>query len=103
MAAGKSVGNKVMTTRKTRRKPKGKKPCEYKGEFVWLLYIALILCLIGLGGAKAENFGEWVLEQRGGSFIVTLSFKQSASVHNQLATSELAFIATKDIEPPLSV
>jgi hypothetical protein len=39
---------------------------------------------------KAENFGEWVLEQRG-SFIVTLSFKQSASVNNQLATSELAF------------
>ena len=92
MAAGKSVGNKLMTTRKTRRKSKGKKPCEYIGEFVWLLYIALVLCLIGLGAAKAENFGEWVLEQRGGSFMVTLSFKQSASVNNQLATSELAFI-----------
>ena len=51
-----------------------------------------MLCLIGLGAAKAENFGEWVLEQRGGSFMVTLSFKQSASVNNQLATSELAFI-----------
>ena len=62
------------------------------GQFVWLLYIALVLCLIGLSGAKAENFGEWVLEQRGGSFMVTLSFKQSASVNNQLATSELAFI-----------
>ena len=48
MAAGKSVGNKVMTTRKTRRKSKGKKPCEYIGEFVWLSYIALVLCLIGL-------------------------------------------------------
>ena len=44
------------------------------------------------GGAKTENFREWVLEQRGGSPMVTLSFKQSASVNNQLATSELAFI-----------
>ena len=61
-------------------------------EFVWPLYIALVLCLIGLSGAEAETFGEWVLEQRGGSFMVTLSFKQSASVNNQLATSELAFI-----------
>ena len=64
MAAGKSVGNKVMTTRKTRRKSKGKKPWEYIGKFVWLLYIALVLSLIGLSGAKAEKFGEWVLEQR---------------------------------------
>jgi len=55
------------------------------------LYIALVLCWIGLSGAKAEKFGEWMLEQRG-SFIFTLSFKQSASVNNQLATSELAFI-----------
>jgi len=61
------------------------------GEFVSLLYIALVLCLIDLSPVKAENFGEWVLEQRG-SFIFTLSFKQSASVNNQLATSELAFI-----------
>jgi hypothetical protein len=91
MAAGKSVGNKVMTTRKTRRKSKGKKPWEYIGEFVWLLYIALALYLTGVSAVKAENYGEWVLEQRG-SFIVTLSFKQSASVNNQLATSELAFI-----------
>ena len=60
--------------------------------FVWPLYIALVLCLIGLSGAKAENFGGWVLEHRGGSFMATLSFKQSASVNNQLATSELAFI-----------
>jgi hypothetical protein len=59
MAAGK-VWEMLMMTRKTRRKSKGKKPCEYIGEFVWLLYIALVLCLIGLGGAKAENFGEWV-------------------------------------------
>ena len=88
MAAGKSVGNKVMTTPKTRRKSKGKRPWEHIGKFVWLLYIALALSLIGLSGAKAEKFGEWVLEQRG-SFI---SFKQSASVNNQLATSELAFI-----------
>ena len=46
------------------------------GEFVWPLYIALVLCLIGVGAAKAENFGEWGLEQRGGSSMVTLSFKQ---------------------------
>ena len=54
--------------------------------------IAPVLCFISLGGAKTENFREWVLEQRGGSPMVTLSFKQSASVNNQLATSELAFI-----------
>ena len=80
-----------MTTRKTRRKSKGKKQWKYMGEFVWLC-IALVLCLICLGAAKAENFGEWVLEQRGGSPMVTLSFKQSASVNNQPATSERAFI-----------
>ena len=53
---------------------------------------ALVLGLIGVSAVKAETFGEWVLEQRGGSSMVTLSFKQSASVNNQLATSELAFI-----------
>ena len=47
MAAGKSVGNKVMTTPKTRRKSKGKRPWEHIGKFVWLLYIALALSLIG--------------------------------------------------------
>ena len=56
------------------------------------LYIALVLCLFGVSAVKAENFGEWVLEQRGGSPMVTLSFNQSASINNQLATSELAFI-----------
>ena len=94
MAAGKSVGNKVMTTRKTRRKSKGKTPWEHIGEFVSLLYIALVFCLIDLSPVKAENFGEWVLDQRGG-FVFTLSFKQSASVNNQLATSELAFICNQ--------
>ena len=29
--------------------------------------IAPVLCFISLGGAKTENFREWVLEQRGGS------------------------------------
>ena len=55
------------------------------------LHIAVALYFIGLTGAIAESYGEWVLEQRGG-FIFTLSFKQSASVNNLLATSELAFI-----------
>ena len=55
------------------------------------LYIALALYLTGVSAVNAENYGEWVLEQRGSS-MVTLAFKQSASVNNQLATSELAFI-----------
>jgi hypothetical protein len=73
-----------------RKKVEGQKAMEIYGGVRFA--IALVLCLSCLGAAKAENFGEWVLEQRGGSFMVTLSFKQSASVNNQLATSELAFI-----------
>ena len=38
----------------------------------------------------AEVYGKWELEQRR-SFIFTLSYKQSASINNQTATSELGF------------
>jgi hypothetical protein len=38
----------------------------------------------------ADVYGKWELEQRR-SFIFTLSYKQSASINNQTATSELGF------------
>jgi hypothetical protein len=73
-------------------------------DFVWPLYIALVLCLIGLSGAKAENFGGWVLEHRGGSFMATLSFKQSASVSTtNLQHPNSRSFATKDTGQALSV
>jgi hypothetical protein len=61
MAAGKSVGEQVDDDAKDLKKVEGQKAMRILEGFVWLLYIALVLCLIGLGGAKAENFGEWML------------------------------------------
>ena len=52
---------------------------------------ALALTFTDLAVAIAEENGKWELEQRR-SFIFTLSYKQSASINNQTATSELAFI-----------
>jgi hypothetical protein len=46
-----------------------------------------------LAAANAEDVGKWKweLEQRR-DFIFTLSYKQSASINNKTATSELAFL-----------
>jgi hypothetical protein len=44
-----------------------------------------------LAAANAEDVGKWELEQRR-DFIFTLSYKQSASINNKTATSELAFL-----------
>ena len=41
--------------------------------------------------ANAEDDGKWQLEERR-SFIFTLSYKQSAYINDQLATSELALL-----------
>ena len=53
--------------------------------------IAMALYFADLAVAVAEDHGTWELEQRR-SFIFTLSYKQSVSVNNQTATSELAFL-----------
>jgi hypothetical protein len=58
------------------------------------LYVAVALTFSDLAVAIAEQSGRWELEERR-SFIFTLSYKQSASINDQTATSELAFFAIK--------
>jgi hypothetical protein len=58
------------------------------------LHIALSLLSVCFCGARAETFGEWTLEHNHDN-IFTLSFKQSASINNELTTSELAFMCDK--------
>jgi hypothetical protein len=57
----------------------------------FVLYMALALQFNVLGAAAADRYGEWVLEQPRSS-VVTLSFKQSVPVNNNIATSELGFV-----------
>ena len=54
-------------------------------------YMAVALNLTVFTAANAEDDGKWELEERR-SFIFTLSYKQSAYINNQVATSELAFL-----------
>jgi hypothetical protein len=54
----------------------------------------LSLLSVCLSTLKAETYGKWTLEHKR-SNIFTLSFKQSTSIHNQLTTSELAFMCDK--------
>jgi hypothetical protein len=65
-----------------------------------LLYIVLLLCLIGLSAAKAENFGEWVLEQRAVSYSPCHLSDQHQSTINLQHPNSRSF-ATKDIDQPL--
>jgi hypothetical protein len=58
------------------------------------LLIAVSLLSVCISTSKAETYGKWTLEHNR-SNIFTLSFKQSTSIHNQLATSELAFMCDK--------
>jgi hypothetical protein len=58
------------------------------------LLIALSLLSVCLSTLRAETYGKWMLEHNR-SNIFTLSFKQSTSIHNQLTTSELAFMCDK--------
>jgi hypothetical protein len=58
------------------------------------LLIALSLLSVCISTSKAETYGKWTLEHNR-SNIFTLSFKQSTSIHNQLTTSELAFMCDK--------
>jgi hypothetical protein len=58
------------------------------------LYVASLLYFSFLTAAPADRYGDWSVEQRSNS-VLTLSFKQSAQVGNQLTTSELTIICEK--------
>ena len=53
--------------------------------------IAAAVYFTVLATANAEDDGKWALEERR-SFILTLSYKQSTYIDDQLATSELALL-----------
>ena len=55
------------------------------------LCTAIALCVCSLSATAGERFGEWSLEQTG-DFVFALSFKQSVSFDDRIATSELAFV-----------
>ena len=57
-------------------------------------FITVALNFAVFAAAHAEDDGEWELEQRR-SAVFTLSYKQSASIDNQTATSELAFLCNR--------
>jgi hypothetical protein len=57
----------------------------------FLLYAALMLYLSGTFAIAQERYGAWLLEYPRSS-VVTLSFKRSVALHNEVATSELGFI-----------
>jgi hypothetical protein len=56
-----------------------------------LLYAALMLYFSGTFATAGERYGAWWLEYPRSS-VVTLSFKRSAALNNEVATSELGFI-----------
>ena len=60
-----------------------------RGYFFFGIAAALHPAVVA--AALAEENGRWDLEQRGKS-LFALSYKQSASINNQTATSELAFL-----------
>ena len=57
----------------------------------FLLSTAVVLYISVPAAIAAERYGEWLLEQPRGS-VLTLTFKQSASLDNKVATSELGFV-----------
>ena len=56
-----------------------------------VLYAPLILYFGGALATAQERYGAWLLEYPRSS-VVTLSFKRSIALHNEVATSELGFI-----------
>ena len=58
------------------------------------LCTAIALCVCSLSATAGERFGEWSLEQTG-DFVFALSFKQSVSFDDRIATSELAFVCNE--------
>ena len=57
----------------------------------FLLSTAVMLYLSVPAAIAAARYGEWLLEQPRSS-VLTLTFKQSASLDNKVATSELGFV-----------
>ena len=57
----------------------------------WFLYAALMLYFSGTFATAGERYGAWLLEYPRSS-VVTLSFKRSVALNNEVATSELGFI-----------
>jgi hypothetical protein len=57
----------------------------------FLLSTAVVLYLSVPAAIAAARYGEWLLEQPRSS-VLTLTFKQSASLDNKVATSELGFV-----------
>jgi hypothetical protein len=60
-----------------------------------LLYAALMLYFSGAFATAQQRYGAWSLEYPRSS-VVTLSFKRSIALHNEVATSELGFICDQD-------
>jgi hypothetical protein len=56
-----------------------------------LLYSALILHFSGTFATAGERYGAWLLEYPRSS-VITLSFKRSVALNNEVATSEFGFI-----------
>jgi hypothetical protein len=59
----------------------------------FLLSTAVVLYLSVPAAIAAARYGEWLLEQPRSS-VLTLTFKQSASLNNKVATSETHFFET---------
>jgi hypothetical protein len=56
-----------------------------------LLYAASMLYCSGTFATAGERYGAWLLEYPRSS-VVTLSFKRSVALNNEVATSELGFV-----------
>ena len=65
----------------------------------WLLCAALMLYFSGAFATARERYGAWLEYPR--SSVVTLSFKRSVALDNEVATSELGFICDQGDHPKL--
>ena len=63
----------------------------------FLLSTAVVLYFSVPAAIAAARYGEWLLEQPRSS-VLTLTFKQSASLDNKVATSELGFVCDQGDE-----
>jgi hypothetical protein len=57
----------------------------------FLLYTAVVWYFSVSAATGADRYGEWMLEQPRSS-VLTLTFKQSVSLDNKIATSEIGFV-----------
>jgi hypothetical protein len=66
----------------------------------FLLSAALSFYLNMPAATAADRYGEWLLEQPRTS-VLTLTFKQSASLDNKIATSEFGFVCDQRDRSPV--